>query len=57
MKTRVMVLMRAEREVEIEVEHGEDEDPTDLTREDQQNAKSLADSVIPEWEVVSARTE
>lgn len=50
MKTKVSVTLVAETQVEIEVEHGEDEDPTDLTKEDRQRAYRDADP-LPTWNV------
>lgn len=53
MKSRVKVLLRAEQEVEIEVEHKSDEDPVDLTPEDRATAVAMAEWT-DDWEVEGA---
>lgn len=50
MKTKVRVTLRAEQEVEIEVEHAEYEDPTDLSAREESIAISLA-SPIARWTI------
>lgn len=50
MKTMVNVTLTAETQVEIEVEHEEGDDPTDLTPADVQRAIRQADT-SPVWEV------
>lgn len=50
MKTKVTVRLVAECEVEIEVDYEEDQDPTDLTREEERKALGLADR-HPSWRV------
>jgi hypothetical protein len=52
MKTRVKVALQAEQWVEIDVEHEEDEDPCDLTAEDQERASDEVDWITNDWEVV-----
>ena len=52
MKTKVVVTLRAETQVEMEVEHAEDEDPTDLTKDNIRRARSLA-GVDGSWDVVA----
>jgi len=54
MKSRVIVTLKAECEVEILVEHGPDDDPTDLSNAEQNEAISKAES-WPGWEFDSAR--
>lgn len=51
MKTKVRVKLVAETKVEIDVEHQEDEDPTDITREDKQRAIRLTQGVWAHWDV------
>lgn len=48
MKTKVRVELTAIKEVEIVVEHEPDEDPTDLTKEDERLAKEVA-RFFPDW--------
>lgn len=50
MKTKVIVTLRAETVVEMEVEHDVDESPTDLTKEEVRRAKNLA-GVTSSWDV------
>lgn len=50
MKTRVKVMLYAEQEVEIEVEHAEGDDPTDLTEDDAKRVISAAEPSAS-WEV------
>lgn len=50
MKTVVRVMLRAEQEVKIEVEHSEDEDPTDLSITEEREAISKGSS-FPTWTV------
>lgn len=50
MKTKVRVTLAAEEQVVIEVEHEEGDDPTDLTKEDQQRAVRAA-YVFANWAV------
>lgn len=52
MKTWVKVTLRAEQEVEIDVEHAEDEDPTDLSR-DEERAAIRKGSSFPTWTIDS----
>lgn len=51
MKTRVKVTLAQETEVILEVEHTEDEEPTDLTKEERREAMALAGG-FGEWEIV-----
>lgn len=44
MKTTVVVTVRIEREVYLDIECGEDDDPCSLTREEQQRAIAMADA-------------
>lgn len=50
MKTKVIVTLRGEEQVEMEVEHEPDEDPTDLTKEDMRRARDLA-GVDGSWDI------
>lgn len=50
MKTKVQVTLRGEEMVEIEVEHKEGDDPTDLTREDMRRARNAA-GVDSSWDI------
>lgn len=51
MKTRVKVTLAQETEVYLDVEHTEDEEPTDLTMEERREAMALAGG-FGEWEIV-----
>ena len=57
MKTRVLVELTARKEVEIVVEHEPDEDPTDLTKEDEQLAKEKAEHDYSDGWVVNSVDE
>lgn len=46
MKAKVLVTMRAEVEVEIDVEYSEGEDPTDLSNDEENEAADLATSYV-----------
>lgn len=50
MKTKVRVTLRGEEMVEMEIEHKEDESPTDLTKADCIRARNLA-GVDSSWDV------
>jgi hypothetical protein len=52
---KVCVTLIAECEVEIEVECGEDEDPTDLSKEERARAIELAEDRLPRWTVDQAQ--
>lgn len=47
MRTRVRVVLTAKKEVDIEVEHEVDEDPTDLTKADRIHAMEVAECEEP----------
>lgn len=49
MITRVKVTLAQETEVFIAVEHTEDEEPTDLTKEEKQEARMMAGG--GDWEI------
>lgn len=51
MKTKVMVTLRAEVEVEYVTEHAEDESSTDLLPAEQREVLSLASRTQPRWEI------
>jgi len=51
MKTKVLVELMARKEVEIVVEHEPDEDPTDLTKEDEGFAKDIVAFGSTDWVV------
>jgi hypothetical protein len=54
MKTWVRVELSTVVEVEIEVEHEEGDEPTDLTAEEKELAKSLADNEYTQnWDILS----
>jgi hypothetical protein len=51
-KTKVRVTLRSECEVELEVEHGPDESPTDLTKEEVRRARAAA-GVTSSFDIVA----
>lgn len=53
-KHRVKVTLRAECEVYVDVEAAEDEEPTHLTKEEQEAAIAQGDS-WPQWEIERVR--
>lgn len=55
MKTRVRVTLRGEEQVEMEVEHEPDEDPTDLTKDDMRRARGIA-GVDSSWDIADVET-
>ncbi len=57
MKTQVMVVLRAEKTIFIEVEHDEDEDAADLTRADINRAVDEADDGQVDWYVEHAEAQ
>lgn len=56
MKTRVRVRLTAEIQVDIEVEHDEFDDPTDLNTKERNEAKALAAGYVgaSEWSIEKA---
>lgn len=48
---KVRVRLVAETEVEIDVWASDDEEPTDLTKEEQEDALRKAFDASPEWEI------
>jgi hypothetical protein len=47
-KTKVIVRLVAECDVETEIEHREEDDPTDLT-EGERQAAEMRGSIAPKW--------
>lgn len=52
MKTRVKVTLVQETEVFLDVDHKEDEEPTDLTKEEKREAMLLAGG-FGDWEITA----
>lgn len=50
-KTQVVVTLRSETAITMEVEHDDDEDPCDLTKEERVRARTLA-GVDTSWDVI-----
>lgn len=50
MKTKVRVTLTCDTEVELEVDHDPNEDPTDLTKEDSRRARDAA-GVSSLWDI------